>query len=318
MWWYVEGCGHRVTFGSGTFGGGSTLPALGAVTLEKLEQETARRLGPYFLAYQATGSPTSSTSTSAIMPTLQSTALIGGPENLWLLRRGHVQGGADIVVQAADRQRLILSFDSAAGRVVVDHNWNVPMAPGEIAELHHLDPAQELRMAVIAGLRRCFFEDRYGLGGFMYEADLTAALPWLIDPRQVLNLQTGWPYSAVRDVPFSVFSECGHVWIRAGGGYYGGLRVTVLHNHAVWINGTDALQGPTSDLDELSVDLDYAAAAAHIEAWRMFPSRMFYAAAGNLQATQEMAAKEFTRQAFIWNPPLQGSVAFKEVVSLAL
>jgi hypothetical protein len=132
----------------------------------------------------------------------------------------------------------------------------------------------------------------------------------------VVNAPTG--YGSLCDVPFSVFSECGHVWIRTTGGYYGGLRVTVLHNHAVWINGTDALEGPTSDLDTLSVDLDYAASAAHVEAWHLFPSRMFYAAAGNLQATQEMAAREFTRQSFIWNPPLQGQVAFREVVSLPL
>jgi hypothetical protein len=299
------------------------------ITLEQLEQATARRLGPYFTAYQALGSPTSSTSTSAIMPLLQTNAVIGGPENLWLLRRGHVQGGDDITVQDADRQRLVLSFDGASGRVAVDRNWNVPLAPGEIAEFHHLDPAQELRQVVLAGLRRCFFTDRYGLGGFMYEADLTAALPWLIDPQQVLNLQSGYGYGSssvvvngptgygsLSDVPFSVFSECGHVWIHAG--CYGNFRVTVRRSHFEWVNDTDTAEGPTLDTDCLAVDLDYAASAAHIEAWHLFPSRMFYAAAGNLQATQEMAAREFTRQSFIWNPEGQGQIAFREVVALSL
>ena len=306
-----------MTFGSGTFGGGSTLPALGAVTLEKLEQETARRLGPYFSAYQATGSPTSSTSTSAIMPSLQTNAVIGGPENLWLLRRGHVQGGADIAVQSADRQRLVLSFDGSAGRVVVDRNWNVPMAPGEIAEFHHLDPAQELRQAVLAGLRRCFLTDTISVvptGGYA-DTDLTYSAHWITDPLQVLTVEYGYQ-RPMYSQPFQVRLHQGHVMLTTPA--YGGVWVTALRPHWSWVNGLDSDTGPTDDDDVLNVDLDYAAAAAHIEAWHRIPSRMFYAAAGNLQATQEMAAREFTRQSLIYAPPPSRDIRFSEVVRLPL
>ena len=42
------------------------------------------------------------------------------------------------------------------------------------------------------------------------------------------------------------------------------------------------------------------------------------AAAGNLQATQQMAATEFTRQALIWAPQPERTLSFSEVVSLPL
>jgi hypothetical protein len=43
---------------------------------------------------------------------------------------------------------------------------------------------------------------------------------------------------------------------------------------------------------------------------------MFAAAAGNLQASQEMAAREFSRQAMIWAPQAPRGIAFTETVRL--
>jgi hypothetical protein len=289
------------------------------ITLAALEREVARRTGPFFQAAQAPGEPTSSTATSALMPALQTNALLGGPENLWLVRRGVRLDGTPTPapINPQDRERMVQTFDAGAGRVIVDRNWQQPMYPNEVADFVHLHPSQELRQVVLAGLRRCFFQDRFGLGGFVYEADLTAALPWLIDPQQVLQLQSGSSYGAMGDVPFATFNECGHVWIRTGGGG-ADLRVTVLRSHFEWVNGEEAVDGPTEDTDCLAVDLDYAASAGHIEAWHLFPSRMFAAAAGNLQATQEMAAREFTRQAMIWNPQPQAKLMFSSLVSLPI
>lgn len=298
-------------------------PAAAVITLAELEREVARRTGPFFMSAQDSGTPTSSTATSAIMPSLKTNALLGGPENLWLLRRGVLTDGAPtpqpIAVQ--DRERLVQAFDTGAGRVIVDRNWGVAMYPSEVAEFIHLNPSQELRTAVLAGLRRCFLEDveevdpnvQYG------PIDITAQLPWVTDPSQVLRVQYGWLVPGGSS-PHSIMMQQGHVLL---GGAWGGAAATSLWAtflRPAWsiVNDLDSTTGPLLDTDQLHVDLDYAASAGHIEAWHMFPSRMFAAAAGNQQASQEMAAREFSRQAMIHVPRMADSVGFSEVVRLPL
>lgn len=293
------------------------------ITLAQLEQEVARRTGPFFQAAQDSGVPTSSTTTAAIMPDLKTNAVLGGPENLWLLRRGLLQDGTPIVLPfpLADRQRLVQAFDAGAGRVIVDSNWRNPMAPSELADFTHLHPSQELRPAVLAGLRRCFIEDVEELDPNVQYGpiDVTDQYPWVTDPNQILRVQYGWLQPG-GDAPFSTTMQTGHVLL---GGAWGGsaassVWVTFRRPAWSWVNGADST-GPTNDLDQLEVDLDYAASAGHIEAWHLFPSRMYAAAAGNLQATQEMAAREFTRQALIWSPNMRPlNVGFKEVMTLPL
>jgi len=283
------------------------------ITLAQLEQEVARRTGPFFQAAQDSGTPTSSTATAAIMPALKSNAMLGGPENLWLLRRASTD--------PQDRERLVQAFDPSAGRVIVDRNWYNPMTPGELADFTHLHPTLELRVAVMAGLRRCFFEDveevdpnvQYG------PIDVTAQLPWVTDPTQILGVKYGWlqPGSAA---PFDVTMQQGHVLLGNAWGSNAASSVWVTFRRPAWsiVNDLDSTTGPTDDDDQLAVDLDYAAAAGHIEAWHLFPSRLFAAAAGNLQASQQMAAAEFTRQALIWAPQPERTLSFSEVVSLPL
>jgi hypothetical protein len=290
----------------------------GGITLAQLEQEVARRTGPFFQAAQDTQTPTTSTTTAAYMPTLKTTALLGGPENLWLLRRGVRADGSAVTYNDQDRTRMVLSFDSAAGRVIVDRNWYAPMQPGELADFTHLHPDQELRPAVLAGLRRCFTEDR----GRVYpnlsgsQVDLTTVLPWIVSPDQLLRVQSGYAWTT-GDMPFEAVSQAGHV-ILASGAAPSGVWITVLRPAWSWVNGAESTTGPTRDTDVLAVDLDYAASAGHIESWHLWPSHMFAAAAGNLQATQEMAAREFTRQSLIWGPKVDRNVAFNEVVRLPL
>jgi len=293
------------------------------ITLAALEQEVARRTGPFFQAAQDSGTPTSSTTTSAIMPTLKSNAILGGPENLWLVRRGVLLDGTPtpVLVQDVDRARLVQAFDAGAGRVIVDRNWRDPMQPNELADFTHLHPTQELRTAVLAGLRRCFFPQRFGAtvtSGYG-DMDLTYQQPWVTDPGQVRRVQYGY-YKPIGEAPFEAIVQDGHVMLSGAWGSYApsSVWVTALRPHWTWVDGLDSDTGPTDDDDQLAVDLDYAAAAGHIEAWHLFPGRMFAAAAGNLQATQEMAAREFTRQAMIWNPADNRQVAFNEVVSLPL
>ena len=293
------------------------------ITLAQLEQEVARRTGPFFQAAQDSSVPTTSTAISAYMPTLKTTALLGGPENLWLLRRGVLFDGTPIgaAYTPQDRTRMVQSFDSSAGRIVIDRNWYQPMAPDELADFTHLHPEQELRKAVQAGLRRCFMGDTMpGLVTSGYgDIDLTYQYPWITSPNQITRVQYGWakPYA---DAPFEATTQQGHVMLRGTSGSYAPANVWVSAMRPAWswVNGAESTTGPTDDDDQLDVDLDYAASAGHIEAWHLFPSHMFAAAAGNLQATQEMAAREFSRQALIWGPSPSTRIAFSEVVSLPL
>jgi hypothetical protein len=83
-----------------------------------------------------------------------------------------------------------------------------------------------------------------------------------------------------------------------------------------WVNGAESLTGPTNDGDLLDVDVDYAAAAGHIEAWHRFPARMVAAAAGGTQATQQMAAQEFSRQANLYGPRRPTTIGFRSTHGL--
>jgi hypothetical protein len=293
-------------------------------TLADIERATARRVGPYYRAILDRQVPTTAGFETAIVPMLRSTIPMDVVTSLWLLRRGVDWQGNPVTVDPADRQRIVSLCEPDLGRVTVDRPWSVPPAPGEMVEFHHLDPELELREAVRMGLRRCLFEDRFNLGqGYIYEADLTAALPWLDDLNMVKRVQVapfpssfpGWS-GGPADVPFVRFGQCGHVWIRvtgnAGCPYWGGLLVTVHRPHFSWVNGADAVDGPTLDDDTLNVDLNYAAAAAHIEAWHLAPARLQAAAAGNLQATRDQAALEYTRQSYVHRLPRQDNYELEQ------
>jgi hypothetical protein len=282
----------------------------------------ARRTGPFFQAAQDSSVPTSSTTVAAYMPTLKTSAVLGGPENLWLLRRGvHSDGSPVTSYTPVDRTRMVQSFDAGSGRVQVDRNWYNPMSPDELADFTHLHPTQELRAAVLAGLRRCFFEDTFAavLTSSYGNIDLTYQQPWITSPTQVSRAQYGY-YKPEHDAPFEATMQAGHVMLGGTSGSYApaNLWVSALRPAWSWVNGADSTTGPTDDDDQLDVDLDYAASAGHIEAWHLFPSHMFAAAAGNLQATQEMAAREFSRQALLWGPAPVQHIGFNEVVRLAL
>jgi len=284
-------------------------------TYAQLQQEVARRTGPFFQAAQDSGSPTSSTTIAAYMPTLRSSAVLGGPENLFLVRRGVLADGVTNTpnpIASDDRTRMVQSFDSSAGRVVVDRNWRDPMQPGELADFVHLHPDQELPRAVQAGLRRCFFSDTLQLDpdpNAYWTLDVTAQLPWVTAPWQVTRVQYG-PIYPSGDAPFETSQQGGHVFIDNTGTGGVGFWLSAWHPHFNWVNGADSTTGPVADSDTLDVDLEYAAAAGHIEAWHHFPSRMQAAAAGGFQGSQQMAAQEFTRQALIFGPKRPSRLGF--------
>lgn len=291
------------------------------VTLAELEAEVARRVGPYYRLPMDRQIPSTALFDRAYFPGLRSTIEQDLVKDMWVLRRGIDIDGNPVSVAPEDRQRTVANYDPTQGLIEVDRSWSVAPASGEIAEFHHLDPLQELRPAVLGGLRRCWFEDRFSLGqGYIYEVDLTSALPWLTNARDVLGVQAGpFPSNGFNggpnDLPFEVFVQSGHVCLRLNNGgygpYYGGLLVTLRRSHCYLVNGVDTPAGPSNDDDVLEVDLDYAASAGHIEAWHQRPARLQAAAAGGIQATQGMAALEFTRQALIWGPRRQRGWWFK-------
>jgi hypothetical protein len=143
------------------------------------------------------------------------------------------------------------------------------------------------------------------------EHDLTALAPWLTRPDQIhsvhapalgnlqLGAELGW---------WHAYPRAGAVWLASPSLAPGALDVSVLRPHSSWVNGADSLTGPTADTDVLAVDLAYAAAAGHIEAWRLWADRLADAAAEGRRASQEMAAREFTRLAAKFVPAAPGRV----------
>lgn len=284
-----------------TFPASSPTSGGGQITLAQIEQATAPRLGPYYRRAQSAA--TAATITNAYFDELKSAAAVGGVEGMFMLRRGQKADGTIVAVAAGDRQRIALPPDPNSGAVPPDRAWATPPASGEYVEFHHLDPTLELRPAVQGGLQRCFFEDRASvtLSGAATERDLTTAIFWITRPDQVRRYQftTTGATLLPADVSWAQpFEKGGHVWLAAWPDQYPNqLLVTGLRPHSTWVNGADSATGPTSDTDLLSVDLNYAVSAAHIEAWKLFAAKLKTAADAGYQATMAQAAAEFTRMA---------------------
>lgn len=292
-----------------------------SLTLAELEQSVARRIGPYLSTYSDRQVPTTATFDTVVCPRLRTSANIDRVENLFLLRRGVLLDGTSISVDPADRQRIVASTDADFGRIYVDQQWATPPSSGEVLEFHHLDPEQELRPAVLAGLARCYVPDtlvvqptdQWG------QVDLTAQYPWLTDPWQLYRVQYGWvqPYL---DAPYEAVNMGGHLMLTGASGYWyypSSMWISAWRPSTSWVNGAESTTGPVADDDVLDVDGSYAAAAGHIEGWHLFPSRMVAAAAGGYQATQQMAATEFSRLASSFGPGRNVSYEFTTMVGVS-
>lgn len=297
-----------------------------SITLAQLEQETARRVGPYYSYFADRQVPNTGTFDYTNVPELRSNIDLDSVTNLWVLRRGVDWQGNPVTFDVVDRQRTVSSYDAAPGRVFADRPWGTVVAPGEVLEFHHLDPAQQLRAAVLAGLRRCWMVETVQaqplvatpFAGYPYSGlDVTAQFPWLTEAWQIQRVRAGWlaPYG---EIPWDSYFSAGHLILS---GVYGYALPSVLWLD-VWrpawslVNGVDS-DGPVADDDLLEVNLDYAAAAGHIEAWHLFPARLQAAAAGNYQATREQAAQEFSRMAAVCGPKRPTSVGFQSLVGIS-
>jgi hypothetical protein len=151
---------------------------------------------------------------------------------------------------------------------------------------------------------------------------VTALLPYVTDASQIRRAQvgpwpSGWPgwWRGPLELPFACYGQGSHIWIRISGSVYwgpfwGGVLLTLHRSHFSWVNGADQAVGPQYDSDVLGVDIDWAASAAHVEAWLRFPARLQAAAATGLQATQQTAAAELQRQGYLHRLPIVDTVQF--------
>lgn len=272
------------------------------IYLRNIEQEVARILGPF--DDMVVGTSSSNTTATAYIAELASSINYGGIEDRYMLRRGLKADGTRIAgFSVNDRIRSVATLDTALGIVTGDRPWTVAPIVNEVIEFHHLHPERELRKAVIAGLNRCYFWDRMVVltQGPTQELNLTSLVPWLKNADLIHRVETS-PTSDVIYGPRPVrewrpFQQGGSVYLRTGSLYYPqNLYLTVLRPASSFVNGVTSLRGPDDDDDILSVEMAYARAAGHIEAWRFFPRKLFPVAQTHLYPSQAQAANEFTSQ----------------------
>lgn len=384
------------------------------VTLAQIEQEVAPRLGPYRRDVVA-----SAVNLTIVVTKMTSSIDLGGFADLYLLRRGETISGVTVAVVDDDRVRQVDTYESSTGTTTIDRLYATPPVAGEYVEFHHLDPAMELRPAVLAGLKRCYFADRVALslGSASVERNITTLAPWITNESQLLGMayqsaalgapaapsvavgaagaltgnylyrvtfvtatgetQGGVTSAAVAPVaqrisltsiptgtsglitvtarklyrtkaggvdgtqqlvttindntttsytdntadaalgafvPFAnttpatappvpvfwdrPFVQAGQLWVTTSPDPYPNTFL-VRHRRAHWsyVNGGYSSSGPSADADVFTVDLAYAAAAAHVEAWRLWQDRLAAAAAEGKRLPLAAAADVFTQLA---------------------
>lgn len=274
------------------------------ITLGQLEAEVAARAGPFGQHTAASG-----TTTTVVIDALRSTIPLGGETDRWLLRRA--------ATNVDDRQRRVALYDAGTGTVTVDRPYTIPVAAAEPVEMMVLDPAQELRPAVLRALLRCFFVERAAVEvtpGQVAE-NLSHALYWITDLGQIRDVQSrlgtahAMPLTWYRLLSSSVHDGSGglRVGMEAcppGAGVY---VVEALRPHASWVNGADAKQWAAVDTDVLACPLDYAAALGHAEAWRRCRATLAPISRAGYADGLETVSREVTRlvrsQWWYWDRP---------------
>lgn len=313
--WQVTN-GGRVDYYAQSFVIAEDDTLLSGVRLLEIEQELARRIGTYDEVEVADGTLSSLT----VAELKSSIASNEDVTDVYLLRRGLLRGGAAVPsFDPDDRIRAVSSIEPETGTIRVDQAWAVSPVAGELIEFHFLHPRRELRAAVLRGLRRAYILDRVSVAwtGNAAELDLTTSLSWLRHPSQVRRVQ--WLPTGGIVLPTAVRWTApilvgGNVTLQLSGAYAGDLYLTVLRPADTLVNGATCLIGPNDDQDILAVDLDYAVAAAHIEAWRIGALRpkLQAQALGGAGISQAEAAREFSERARLLVPRSPGSIHFRE------
>lgn len=284
------------------------------VRLMDIEVMLAERCGPYYAEAAGAGSTTGLVQ----VPTLVSSIDSGEFSDLYLLRRGRTATGAAVVgVTSADRIRQVSEVNLAAGQFVADRAWAVAPAAGELIELLALHPDRELRKAVKAGLKRCYFVDRVSLAATAaVELDLTASASWITLPSDVQEAESTAATSTLPEaLPWHrPYTRGGHVWLQLAGYAPLGLEVTAKRRASTYVNGATSQVGPDDDDDLVAVDAEYATAAAHVELWRIAPRVLLPGAQVGLQLSRKDCADEFRKLSDARCPPQPRQIRFREPV----
>lgn len=273
-----------------------TAAVIPGTKLADLERRVARRVGPFRWLQTTSGNLTTLTANR-----IKTSIPVGGYEDLFILRRGVLASGSIIAnFNADDRIRQVSAYDNVNGVLTNDRAWAIAPIAGEMFELHYLEPEDQLRYSVVEGLRRCFFTDAITVNFASGNAEqkLTSFMPWLTNPEWIKDVL--WSYSGALSGPSPVgwarpYVVGSDLYIRLHANPYpNATRFIVLRPVFSYVNGATSLVGPNHDEDVVNVDINYAIAAAHVEAWRNFPDMLMPAAVGGLHPSLPEVAKDFT------------------------
>jgi hypothetical protein len=302
-------------------------------TLREIEQEIARRVGPFFMRSVHNYSPGQppqpvSTTTTIAIDAIRSTMDLGGLDGMFVLRRGRLSDGTRLPADdslgnprpfvADDRIRMVRQYRPQDGLLEVDRGYTYPTYDGEEVELHHLDPEEELRPAALSGLRRTYVVDvtniPYASQGVppVNVVDLTLLAPWITTRDQVYNVTMfgGAPLTGWRVEPYG-----GGLMVSLREWSYGSAYVVNRRPAVAMVLAFNAPPGqayvvrkgtvnePWDDEDAFPVPMDYAAAAGHIEAWRTARPRLSATAQTGMFADQKETAAEFNRVVTVYFDP---------------
>jgi hypothetical protein len=296
--------------------------AYDTTSLREIEQEVARRVGPFRILEVTNAQPgdqesATSTTTSIAVKAMRSTIDLGGYEDMFVLRRGRFVDGTRLPLDGQpfvqeDRVRMVRAYRPDEGVLEVDSPYDYAPYDAEEIELHHLEPEFELRPAVLSGLRRCYVVDRQFVpvsSGNIYQIiDLTVTYPWLTSRDQVYSIALT---SGAPSVGWQILPYAGGMSMRPGEWTPTDLAVVNRRPAAtmVWNGGP----GPViragnvnedwDDEDRFPVPMDYGAAAGHIECWRTVRPRMSLVAQTGMWPEQKEVAAEFTRVSTVFFDP---------------
>lgn len=274
------------------------------ITLMRIEQSVARRIGPYRKVTATLGSTILHLSSTV----LKSRVTLGSYEDQYMLRRGITESGALIPSYDPDnRVRLVALYEPENGYLYNDREWsNAPdINLKEMVEIMYLDPDTELRPNVQDGLKRCFFWDTLWLQQTETAGawNLTAAAPWLVSPSQINQVSSGYANSSLRPMPehwWRIYRKGKDLYLWVGSmTASAGLMLDVLRPAYSLVNEENSFTGPNDDQDMVYVPLEYATWAGVIELWKNQPERLQPLIHEQLRADLKAAAAEFTKQSLI-------------------
>ncbi len=216
-----------------------------------------------------------------------------GLRRCWLLDTLYVLPPPDVAAAAGGYARI---YEVGPGSGGNGNGWVVfNGGPGT------LGPLAPPVLSQMAGVT-----DRSGNpSGPVAVVDLTEQAFWLAAARQVLAVTSQGAalaacgrYGDPSADGWTCYAARGHVYLGIPAGIpLDGLTVRAYRDAYGLVNGVDEPNGPRLDTDEVAVPIDYAAAFAHIEAWRRHRDRLEAAAAEGRFASQSEASTEATRVA---------------------